>query len=127
MNLPLNVSLPLVLAQQLIAEAVANDRSLDEQIVFSLMQIHAENNSAGARTVATAAQDWLAAALARAKAKNPGDEFLLQDLFSDAEWGLIPQHSVFGRYFNKALKEMQPQYATRVRKTDMNQSIYARL
>jgi hypothetical protein len=123
MNISVVISVTESVLQHAIAEALANHRSLEEQICAALMS----NSQTSVAESAAAKQDWLATALARTRAKSPGDEFMLEDLFTDDEWNSIPTHSVFGREFKKALEKNQPQEARFDRKTATNKAVYLRL
>jgi hypothetical protein len=107
-----------------LAAALARNQTFDQYINGLLMTSHQPQPFAAS---VVASEEWLTVAQARARARNPGDEFLLEDLFSDEEWELIPTHSVFGREFKKALEKSEPREARFERKTATNKAVYIRL
>jgi hypothetical protein len=66
-----------------------------------------------------------ALALSRARAKQTGTEFRLEELFSADEWKRVPARKSLGRYFRKDAE--QEGLVRHVGKTDTNHAIYQRL
>ena len=66
-------------------------------------------------------------AIARAKAKKTGEQFSLEDLFSDEEWDQIPSRRVFGRMFRQRIESETPPIARHDHKTATNKAVYERI
>jgi Domain of unknown function (DUF1413) len=111
------ISIEEPLLHRLLADACASSISLDEQIKKVL-------SGADEAPLLMTSEKGLAIALARAKAKNTGDEFTLEDLFSDDEWDQIPSRRVFGRQFRQAIESTVPPMARHDRKTATNKAVY---
>ncbi len=115
-------------ADQVNAGAFANNRTITEHIHALLLGNGGSQSNGGppSMTQQVMPSEWGAVAVKRALEKNPGEEFLLEDLFTDAEWKLIPSHSLFGREFKKALEENHPGEARLDRKNTQNKAVYLR-
>jgi Domain of unknown function (DUF1413) len=107
------------LLYRLLADACANNISLQEQILKTL-------HGAAEAPKLMSSQAGLDTALERAEAKTTGEEFTLEDLFSDEEWDQIPSRRVFGRQFRQAIESTNPQVAHHERKTATNKAVYKR-
>lgn len=113
------ISLDEPTLHRLVASACASGISLEEQIQKVL------NGAEGPRLMTS--EQGLAIALARAEAKNVGEEFTLEDLFSDDEWDQIPSRRVFGRQFRQAIESTVPTVARHDHKTATNKAVYQRM
>jgi Domain of unknown function (DUF1413) len=113
------ISIEEPLLHRLISDACASNISLDEQIKRVLSR-------ADEAPPLMTSEKGLAIALDRAKAKNAGDEFTLEELFSDEEWSRIPSRRVFGRQFRQAIESTMPPVARHDRKTATNKAVYQR-
>jgi hypothetical protein len=113
------ISIDEPLLHRLLADACASSISLDEQVKKVL-------SGADEAPLLMTSEKGLSIALARAKAKDTGDEFTLEDLFSDDEWDQIPSRRVFGRQFRQAIESTMPPVARHDRKTATNKAVYRR-
>jgi hypothetical protein len=112
------ISIAEPVLHRLVAGACASNITLEEQIQKVL-------SGAEGQELMTS-DEGLAIAVARAQAKNTGEEFTLEDLFSDDEWGQIPSRRVFGRQFRQAIESTVPPVARHDRKTATNKAVYQR-
>lgn len=108
------------LLHRILTDASASHISAEEQIIKLLN---------GSVETPTPMNDQVAleTALERARAREVGNEFTLEDLFSDEEWDQIPARRVFGRVFRQAIEGTDPQVARHERKTPANKAVYRRL
>jgi hypothetical protein len=99
--------------------AAAEDVSL-ESIIKTVLEDDAQTPALfGTQTA-------LELALERAAAKNQGEEFSLEDLFSEDEWPRIPSPRAFGKRFRTLVESRDPKLARHVRKTVTNKAVYQR-
>jgi hypothetical protein len=112
------ISIDEPLLRHLVDGACASNISLEEQIQKVLI------GAEGPQLMTS--EEGLAIALARAQAKNTGEEFTLEDLFSDDEWDQIPSRRVFGRQFRQAIESTMPPVARHDHKTATNKAVYQR-
>jgi len=115
----LMISIEEPLLHRLVAGACARNVSLDNQIMTIL-------SGAGDVPKLMTSEKGLAIALARAKAKTSGEEFTLENLFTEDEWGQIPSRRVFGRQFRQAVEATTPPVARHDHKTATNKAVYQR-
>jgi Domain of unknown function (DUF1413) len=116
----LTISIEETVLYRLVADACAGGVSLDDQITKVLSGV-------AEAPKLMSAQAGLDIAIARAAAKNTGEKFSLEDLFSDDEWDQIPSRRVFGRMFRQKIESGVPPIARHDHKTATNHAVYERI
>jgi hypothetical protein len=118
------ISLPENLLHRLLADACASNSSVDDQIRKALLSGYAEPPKTPQSLSNHAA---VKIAVERATAKTTGEEFSLEDLFSEDEWAFFgTRTTVLGRMFRQAIESTAPQVAYHDRKTGANKAVYIR-
>ena len=105
---------------RLLKQAESEDISV-ESLVASVLEDHLAEPQMRMGTPAA-----LELALQRAREKASGEEFSLEDLFSEEEWSRIPGTRGVGRRFRAAVEDDGDQIARHMRKTTTNKAVYQR-